>query len=173
MELRTVLRVVHQAHLAGGHHLATEVTRDEGRTEAGEGQTGLGTILDVVLVLIAAQPLDGLEGAAKLHPESLSPTEHVPVLIRSRKGCSEVTGRVGTLYLHAETVVLALRHLHHSIEPGAVRRRRIEAHIGAQHPAQPDHAGIGLLHILLAIDIARLQSGSFAQRPWPVRVVST
>ena len=102
VELRTVLRVVHQRHLAAGDDAPAVAGTQEGADEPGERQAALQAVFEEVLVAVALQSPDGLVGTAQLHAQHLRPPEQVPVLVRQRDRRSQVARRVGAFRLETD-----------------------------------------------------------------------
>ncbi len=159
VELGAVLAVEHDGDLAQGVAVAAEVAADAGELEIGECQRHLGAILDVVLVVVALEPLDGLEGATQLDIEQLGAPEEVAVLIGEHDGGAQVAGRVGALELGVEGVALVGGYGHHGMEPGRVGGVGQHGDAGVHDGPQGREVAVGVLDVLFVVELAGLDGG--------------
>ena len=156
VELRTVLHIVKQGHLAGGIDQPTDSPVDKGRDESGELQLGLGAIFHEVLIGVALQTADGLVGTTQLDAQHLATTKQVAVLISQRGRSAQVARRIRTFRLETQRRGLVVLQEDLAIQRVGIRHL-LKGDIRIFHGLQASEVVIRILQTGGGIRTARMQ----------------
>ena len=152
VELRTVLRVVHQADFRNRLQVAVEAAGEKWKLEGGQPEARFHTVFHVVLAAVAFQACNSLVSTAQFDCERFCAFEEVAVGESGCNGSTEVAVSVRAVSLCTNAVVgVALQ------EDVGVKFRDAVFRVGHKMDGRVIDSGqavqtrISVLHVLLAV----------------------
>ena len=130
----------------------TELLVEEGELEVWECHACLRTILDIVLVVVAAESLDGLKRATQLDAEKFCAMEAVAILVGQRGSSAKVTSGIGSLELSIHGIALRWCQVDGGVESQGIFFVFCQSHVGGHDGSQTSQIGIRVLDIALTIE---------------------